>query len=283
MTLILLLSASSLLAGFIDAVVGGGGLIQIPAMLILLPGAPVATILGTNKFASFAGTTIAVQRYARHVAIDWATVLPAALTAFVFSFLGSRTVTLLQTEFMRPIVLVLLVLVAIYVFFVKDLGLIHRPPARAEKSEMARRSYRRRPRVLRRLLRTGHGQLSHFSFRRSFRVRFSLGLGLSQGDQLGHQYRLGHLFRVEREHSLPIRRANGSLQRHWRDDRDQTGERSVNECANLDHAAAHEHGKEIAEHGTRVRGGYIEYGSQSPGQPQHSWKLHCELQRASDD
>ena len=127
MTLILLLSASSLLAGFIDAVVGGGGLIQIPAMLILLPAAPVATILGTNKFASCAGTTIAAQRYARQVAIDWSTVLPAAITAFVFSFLGSRAVTLLNTAFMRPLVLALLVLVAIYVFFVKDLGLIHQP------------------------------------------------------------------------------------------------------------------------------------------------------------
>jgi uncharacterized membrane protein YfcA len=135
MTLILLLSASSLLAGFIDAVVGGGGLIQIPAMLILLPGAPVATILGTNKFASCAGTTIAVQRYARHVAIDWSTVLPAAMTAFAFSFLGSRTVTLLNTAFLRPIVLVLLVLVAIYVFFVKDLGLIHQPKHTPKKAK----------------------------------------------------------------------------------------------------------------------------------------------------
>ena len=127
MILILLLCCSSLLAGFIDAVVGGGGLIQIPAMLILLPGVPVATILGTNKFASCAGTTIAVQRYARHVAIEWSTVVPAAVTAFIFSFLGSRTVTLLSTAFMRPVVLALLVLVAIYVFFVKDLGLIHQP------------------------------------------------------------------------------------------------------------------------------------------------------------
>src|SRR3954468_14652138 len=106
--LIFFLCAFSLLAGFIDSVVGGGGLIQIPAMLILLPGVSVATILGTNKFASCAGTTIAVQRYARHVTIDWSTVLPAALTAFAFSFLGSRTVTLLNTAFMRPIVLVLL-------------------------------------------------------------------------------------------------------------------------------------------------------------------------------
>ena len=135
MTLILLLCLFSLLAGFIDSVVGGGGLIQIPAMLILLPGAPVATILGTNKFASCAGTTIAVQRYARHVAIDWSTVLPAAITAFAFSFLGSRTVTLLNPAFMRPIVLVLLILVAIYVFFVKDLGLIHQPRHAPEKAK----------------------------------------------------------------------------------------------------------------------------------------------------
>jgi uncharacterized protein len=135
MTLILLLCLFSLLAGFIDSVVGGGGLIQIPAMLILLPGAPVATILGTNKFASCAGTTIAVQRYARHVAIDWSTVLPAAITAFAFSFVGSRTVTLLNPAFMRPIVLVLLILVAIYVFFVKDLGLIHQPRHAPEKAK----------------------------------------------------------------------------------------------------------------------------------------------------
>jgi uncharacterized protein len=133
--LIVFLCAFSLLAGFIDSVVGGGGLIQIPAMLILLPGLPVATILGTNKFASCAGTTIAVQRYARHVTFDWSTILPAALAAFVFSFLGSRTVALLNTALMRPVVLALLVLVAIYVFFVKDLGLIHQPkhaPAKAK-------------------------------------------------------------------------------------------------------------------------------------------------------
>src|SRR5438045_9724171 len=98
--LIFFLCTFSLLAGFIDSVVGGGGLIQIPAMLILVPGAPVATILGTNKFASCAGTTIAVLRYARHVTIEWSTVLPAATTAFAFSFRGSRTVTLLRQAFM---------------------------------------------------------------------------------------------------------------------------------------------------------------------------------------
>jgi uncharacterized membrane protein YfcA len=134
MTLLLFLCLSSVLAGFIDSVVGGGGLIQIPAMLILLPGMPVATILGTNKFSSCAGTTIAVQRYAREVTIDWFSILPAAVTAFIFSFLGSRTVTLLSTEFTRPIVLALLILVAIYVFWVKDLGLVHQPKHARKKA-----------------------------------------------------------------------------------------------------------------------------------------------------
>ena len=134
--LILFLCAFSLLAGFVDSVIGGGGLIQLPAMLILFPGLPIATILGTNKFASCAGTSIAVNRYARHVAFDWPTILPAAITAFIFSFLGSRTVALLNTALLRPVVLVLLVVVAIYVFFVKELGIVHRPKHAPKKAQL---------------------------------------------------------------------------------------------------------------------------------------------------
>jgi uncharacterized membrane protein YfcA len=134
MMLLIFLCGFSLLAGFIDSVVGGGGLILVPALLILLPGFPIATILGTNKFASCAGATMAVQRYARHVSIDWSTIAPAAIAAFVFAFLGSRAVTLLNTAYLRPIVLALLILVAIYVFFVKDLGLVHQPKHAPEKA-----------------------------------------------------------------------------------------------------------------------------------------------------
>jgi uncharacterized membrane protein YfcA len=136
MTIVLLICAFSLLAGFIDSVVRGGGPIQLPAMLILFPNFPIATILGTNKFASCAGTTVAVQRYSRHVAFDWPTILPAAISAFVFSFLGSRIVSLLNPAFLKPIVLVLLVVVAIYVFFVKDLGIIHKPKHPAKKAQL---------------------------------------------------------------------------------------------------------------------------------------------------
>ncbi len=127
MTSLLVLCAFSMAAGFVDAVVGGGGLIQLPAALLLLPGVPFPTLLGTNKFASFFGTSMAVHRYSRHVAIDWRAVAPAATAAFLCAFLGSRAVTLLDPAILRPLVLVLLVVVALYVFFIKDLGLIHQP------------------------------------------------------------------------------------------------------------------------------------------------------------
>jgi uncharacterized membrane protein YfcA len=123
-------------AGFVDAAVGGGGLIQLPAALLLLPGLPVPTVLGTNKLASFFGTSFAVQRYARHVTLDWATILPAAIAAFAFAFLGSVAVTLIDPTVLRPLVLVMLVVVAIYVLFVKDLGLIHAPKHAPHKARL---------------------------------------------------------------------------------------------------------------------------------------------------
>ena len=134
MTLLFLLCAFSMLAGFVDAVVGGGGLIQLPAVLILLPGVPLPALLGTNKFASFFGTSMAVQRYARHVSIDWRTVAPTAIVAGIFAFIGSHAVTLLYPAVLRPLVLVLLIAVAIYVFLVKELGLIHRPKHTPDKA-----------------------------------------------------------------------------------------------------------------------------------------------------
>ncbi len=103
MPLLLLLCTFSMTAGFVDAAVGGGELIQLPAALILLPGVPIPTVLGTNKFASLFGTSFALQRYARHVKIDWHAVAPAACTAFLFAFLGARAVNLLDPRLLRPL------------------------------------------------------------------------------------------------------------------------------------------------------------------------------------
>jgi uncharacterized membrane protein YfcA len=124
---IALLCAFSFFAGLIDAIVGGGGLVQLPALLILLPGQTIPALFGTNKMASAAGTTMATIQYSRRVKLDWRIIGPAAGAAFIFSATGSKMVTLINPALLRPVILVLLFLVAIYVFVIKDLGLVHAP------------------------------------------------------------------------------------------------------------------------------------------------------------
>ncbi len=117
--LALLLAAA--FAGFVDAV-AGGGLIQVPALFAGLPREMPATLLGTNKVAAIFGTLSAARRYVREVKIHWAIVLPAALAAFVFSFVGAGTVTLLPADVLRPMVLLLLLAVAAYTLAQPDFG-----------------------------------------------------------------------------------------------------------------------------------------------------------------
>jgi uncharacterized membrane protein YfcA len=115
------------LAGFIDSVVGGGGLIQVPALFVLLPQMAPATLLGTNKFASVWGTATATVQYARRVPMPWHAVLPACIGALGFSFLGAHTVSVLQPEVLRPLILALLVVVLVYTLWKKDFGALHAP------------------------------------------------------------------------------------------------------------------------------------------------------------
>jgi hypothetical protein len=120
----LLLILAAAVAGLIDAVVGGGGLIQIPALFSVFPDAAAATLFGTNKCASVVGTASAAWRYSRHIDVPWRAVLPAALAAFVCSYLGAMTVALLPRDLLRPLVLVMLVVVALYIWLRKDFGRI---------------------------------------------------------------------------------------------------------------------------------------------------------------
>jgi uncharacterized membrane protein YfcA len=115
------------LAGFVDSIVGGGGLIQLPALFIFLPTLPAGVLLGTNKLSSICGTAVATVQYARLVTISWRATLPATVAAFVFSFLGARAATVLHTSVMRPIVLFLLAGVLVYTFVQKDFGSLHAP------------------------------------------------------------------------------------------------------------------------------------------------------------
>ena len=129
--MLIVLGLCAFAAGFVDAVVGGGGLIQVPALLIFLPpdkAAVIASVLGTNKLSSICGTSIALVQYARKVPFHWPTLGPAAPAAFICSYLGARSVSALDPAVLRPVILGLLIGVAIYTFQQKSFGAVQRAP-----------------------------------------------------------------------------------------------------------------------------------------------------------
>ena len=117
-----LLALAGLTAGFVDAVVGGGGLVQLPALLLGLPGASPVQILATNKLASFCGTTVSSATYYRRVRPDPRTFLPLMLFSLVGSGMGAVVAFLIPKSAFDPIVLVVLLLVGAYVLLRPDLG-----------------------------------------------------------------------------------------------------------------------------------------------------------------
>lgn len=117
-----LLLVAAFIAGLIDAVVGGGGLIQVPALFAVYPQATPASLFGTNKLASIFGTASAAARYARSIDVPWRLVLPAAISGFLFGYIGAMTVSMLPRDWLRPLVLALLIAVTAYTWFHKDFG-----------------------------------------------------------------------------------------------------------------------------------------------------------------
>ena len=122
LTVLLLLGLAALVAGFVDAVVGGGGLIQLPALLVGLPGASPVQILATNKLGSICGTSVSSVTFYRRVRPDPRTFGPLMLTAFLGSAGGAAVASLIPREAFEPIVLVVLLLVGSYVLFRPSLG-----------------------------------------------------------------------------------------------------------------------------------------------------------------
>lgn len=118
------LICASFFAGFVDSIAGGGGLIQLPALLIGLPKTETVTVLGTNKFASVFGTSTAAALYRRQIKPDPRVLLAMALPAFIGSAIGASLASEIPTKSMRPIVLTLLIVVAIYTWLKPDLGKI---------------------------------------------------------------------------------------------------------------------------------------------------------------
>lgn len=118
--------AAAFLAGFVDAVAGGGGLIQLPVLLAVLPTFPLATVSGTNKSVSIVGTAGAAVTYSRRVAVDRRTVIPMASAAFAGSAAGAALVTQVDRSALEPAVIVLLIGVTVYTLVRPDFGAVER-------------------------------------------------------------------------------------------------------------------------------------------------------------
>lgn len=131
----LIVSLASLLAGFVDAIVGGGGLILLPALFATFPTTAPATLMGTNKSAAIWGTGIATWQYSRRVRMRWQAMLPAAAAGFAGAFAGAWVVTLISADFLRKLLPLVLVALLIYTLARKDLGRTHAPRL-GERAEM---------------------------------------------------------------------------------------------------------------------------------------------------
>jgi uncharacterized membrane protein YfcA len=121
-TTLALLALAALAAGFVDAVVGGGGLIQLPALVLGLPGASPVQVLATNKLGSICGTSVSSVTYYRRVRPHAGTFVPLMAFAFVGSFGGALLASHIPKDAFQPIVLVVLVGVGGYVLFRPELG-----------------------------------------------------------------------------------------------------------------------------------------------------------------
>jgi len=117
-----LLGVAALAAGFVDAVVGGGGLIQLPALVLGLPGASPVQVLATNKLGSICGTSVSSVTYYRRVRPDAATFVPLMAFAFLGSLGGALLATHIPKSAFQPIVLVVLLAVGSYVLLRPELG-----------------------------------------------------------------------------------------------------------------------------------------------------------------
>jgi uncharacterized membrane protein YfcA len=124
---LLFVTLASAAAGFIDAIVGGGGLILVPSLFATYPGAAPATLFGSNKGAAIWGTAWAARQFARRVTLRWHALLPAAVTALLGSLIGAWLVTQVPATPLRRALPLVLLAVLLYTLARKDLGREHKP------------------------------------------------------------------------------------------------------------------------------------------------------------
>jgi uncharacterized protein len=124
---LVVVAVAAALAGFVDAIVGGGGLVLVPALFAVYPQAAPATLLGTNKGGAVWGTAWATLQYARRVSLRWHALLPAVAAALAGSFAGAWTVTLVSADGLKRALPFVLGAVLAYTLLRKELGRHHAP------------------------------------------------------------------------------------------------------------------------------------------------------------
>ena len=116
------LAVAAFSAGLIDAIAGGGGLIQLPALMIGLAKSETVVILGTNKVPSIFGTSASALMYRRNIKTDSKLLITMALPAFLGSMGGASLASYIPTEVLKPLVVFLLIAVLIYTWKRPQLG-----------------------------------------------------------------------------------------------------------------------------------------------------------------
>ena len=130
--ILVLLAVAGAFAGFVDSIVGGGGLISVPAML--LTNLPPSMALGSNKLSSIFGAGSASITFLRNHMVDFSLVRKLLPFTFIGSMIGTLAVVSLPPLYVKPIIIVLLVCVTLFVVFKKDWGEINRTSAVAGKA-----------------------------------------------------------------------------------------------------------------------------------------------------
>lgn len=117
-----LLIIFSFTAGFIDAVVGGGGLIQLPALLVNLSNTSLPVLFGTNKIAALAGTSVSAYQYSKRIHYNYKLLITISVFAFTSSYLGAQLFNYIDSAKLKPIIFIILIVIAAYTFLNKNLG-----------------------------------------------------------------------------------------------------------------------------------------------------------------
>ena len=120
------LVVAAFVAGWVDSVVGGGGLIQLPAQVFALPvDAATPQVLGPNNLSSVGGTLVATLTYLRKIRVPVAMVAPLIVAAFAGSAAGSSVARFIPKELLTPIVLVAVIVVGAYTWLRPNMGRTH--------------------------------------------------------------------------------------------------------------------------------------------------------------